>query len=212
MPSLPPTTSTCPSSIVVAVALTRAVDMAYGNACALPGRGIEYLRKAQRRHAVGAADDEHAAVLESRGGVIDARQRHVAGVHRRSARRVVNLDVERWTVRSRSSRDQHAAVLQHRRGVPRARHGEVAGRRPGAGRRVVGRNASRENAVALAARHQHASVRQRHRGGAGRNGADLSSRDPCAARHLRDVRAQDEPRGTKHGKDQKRDQRCHTRS
>ena len=35
---------------------------------------------------------------------------------------------------------------------------------------------------------------------------DLAGRDPCAARHLRNVCAQNEPRRTKHGKDQKRDQ------
>ena len=194
VPSLPPTTSTCPSSIVVAVALTRAVDIGTATAALSPVAGSKISAPLRREtpsepptistrpsRSVAAACSTRASVMSP-------------ACNRRPGRRIIDFDVERGAVRSRSAGEQHPAVLQQRRGVTGPCHGETAGGRPRGGRRIEREHAARQSAVDRAASHQHASVRKRHGCGTGRNGPDLSGGHPRAARHLRDIRAQDEPR------------------
>ena len=122
----PPTTSTLPSASRVTVWLPLGCfDLPRGG----PSPGLRVIQLSHRdelAQLAAAADDEHLAIVEQRGGMVRSGLDQAPGGGPRSVRRVVQL-----TGRCvRATDDQHPAVGQQRGGVDTAGDDHVPGRRP----------------------------------------------------------------------------------
>ncbi len=84
-----------------------------------------------------AARDEHGAVREQGGGVVDAGPPRISGGRPLTRSGIVELRRERYAEIDRASDDEHLAVGKPRCGVAEVRYRRAGGHAPGIGNRVV---------------------------------------------------------------------------